>query len=168
MNNGMFYIGVIGAGDARGDDVQVAREVGRLVARSGGVLICGGLGGVMEEACRGAKEEGGVTIGVLPTGRRDSANPYVDYAIVTGLGEARNSIVARTSDALVAVGGSYGTLSEIAFALKLGKPVAGVASWKLQQGRGEPVPIIQCKDAETAVREVLSRLADRSSMRERS
>ena len=164
----MFYVGVIGAGAPLEEDARIAREVGRYVARSGAVLVCGGLGGVMEQACRGAREEGGTTIGVLPTGSRQDANPYVDFSIVTGLGEARNSVVARSSDGLVAVGGSYGTLSEIAFALKLCKPVAAINSWKLQRGDGKPVPLIRCTDAETAVQQVVTRLKQRSTPGERS
>ncbi len=91
--------------------------------------MCGGLGGVMEAACRGAKEAGGTTIGILPGTDRAAANRFVDFAIPTGLGEARNALVVRAADALIAVGGAYGTLSEIAFALKAGKPVAGLGTW---------------------------------------
>ena len=92
-------------------------------------MVCGGLGGVMEAACRGAKGGGGTTIGILPGTDRAAANPFVDFAIPTGLGEARNALVVRAADALIAVGGAYGTLSEIAFALKAGKPVAGLGTW---------------------------------------
>jgi uncharacterized protein (TIGR00725 family) len=105
--------------------------VGREVARHGAVLVCGGLGGVMEAACRGAKEAGGTTFGILPGGDRSAANRFVDYALPTGLGEARNTLVVRCADALVAVGGAYGTLSEIAFALKAGKRVIGIGSWDI-------------------------------------
>ncbi len=96
------------------------------------VLICGGLGGVMEAACRGARESGGTTVGILPGTDRSAANPYVDIAIPTGLGEARNAIVARSADALIAIGGAYGTLSEIAFALKAGKRVVGLGTWEVE------------------------------------
>jgi uncharacterized protein (TIGR00725 family) len=95
------------------------------------VVVCGGLGGVMEAACRGAKGAGGTTIGILPGVDRSAANPFVDVAIPTGLGEARNALVVRAADALIAVGGGYGTLSEIAFALKAGKRVAGIGTWEI-------------------------------------
>src|ERR687885_1043778 len=94
-------------------------------------VVCGGLGGVMEAACRGAKSAGGMTVGILPSGSRADANEYVDVALATGLGEARNALVVRAVDVLVAVGGEYGTLSEIALALKAGKPVVGVGTWEI-------------------------------------
>jgi uncharacterized protein (TIGR00725 family) len=109
----------------------VAEEVGRLLARRGAVLVCGGLGGVMEAACRGASREGGTTVGVLPGLDRGAANPFVSVAVATGLGEARNALVVRAADALIAVGGAYGTLSEIALALKAGKPVIGLGTWEI-------------------------------------
>jgi uncharacterized protein (TIGR00725 family) len=124
-----FYVGVIGGSESSEEVCALAREVGREVARRGHVLVCGGLGGVMEAAARGAREEGGLTIGVLPTGSRADANPYIDVAIATDMGHARNAIIANTSDALIAVGGSYGTLSEISFGLKLGKKVVSLKSW---------------------------------------
>jgi uncharacterized protein (TIGR00725 family) len=96
------------------------------------VLVCGGLGGVMEAACRGAKEAGATTIGILPGTDRADANPFVDVAVPTGLGEARNALVVRAADALIAVGGGYGTLSEIAFALKAGKRVTGLGTWDVE------------------------------------
>jgi uncharacterized protein (TIGR00725 family) len=105
--------------------------VGRELAERGAVVVCGGLGGVMEAACRGAKAAGGQTVGILPGSDRVAANPFVDVAIPTGLGEARNALVVRAADALIAVGGGYGTLSEIALALKAGKRVAGLDSWKI-------------------------------------
>jgi uncharacterized protein (TIGR00725 family) len=109
----------------------VAEEVGRLLARRGAVVVCGGLGGVMEAACRGAAREGGTTVGVLPGLDRGAANPFVSVAVATGLGEARNALVVRAADALIAVGGAYGTLSEIALALKAGKPVIGLGTWEI-------------------------------------
>ncbi|MCU0645959.1 MAG: TIGR00725 family protein [bacterium] len=105
-------------------------EVGYQIAQRKAILICGGLGGVMEAACRGAKQEGGTTIGVLPGIDKFSANKFVDIPIVTGIGEARNSIIVRTADALIAIGGKYGTLSEIAFALAFGKPIVGLQTWQ--------------------------------------
>jgi uncharacterized protein (TIGR00725 family) len=112
------------------------------------VVVCGGLGGVMEAACRGAKDAGGTTVGILPGHGRADANPYVDVAIATGLGEARNALVVRAADALIAIGGEYGTLSEIALALKAGKPVVGIESWDLD-------PIVEARDAADAVRRAI-------------
>jgi uncharacterized protein (TIGR00725 family) len=106
--------------------------VGRELARGGVVLVCGGLGGAMEAVCKGAKEAGGTTIGILPGSDRSDANPFVDIAIATGLGEARNAIIVRAADAVVAVGGGYGTLSEIALALRCSKRVVGLGSWDIE------------------------------------
>ena len=126
-------------GSASCDDRVAARAeaVGREIARRGAALVCGGRGGVMEAACRGARAEGGITIGILPGTDKGEANPYVDLAIVTGLGEARNAIVVRTADAVIAVNGGYGTLSEIGLALKMGRPVVGLDTWELSQ-KGQP------------------------------
>jgi uncharacterized protein (TIGR00725 family) len=124
-------VAVVGAGDAAPEQVEAALTVGRLLAERGAVVVCGGLGGVMEAACRGAKDAGGATLGILPGLDREDANQYVDVAVPTGLGEARNALVVRAADAVIAVGGGYGTLSEIALALKAGKRVVGIASWEL-------------------------------------
>ncbi|MDX1658936.1 MAG: TIGR00725 family protein [Nitriliruptorales bacterium] len=123
------YIGVVGAGGPDAD-VDTARAVGREVAGAGAVLVCGGLGGVMEAAASGAQEAGGLTVGLLPGGDREAANPYLSVVIPTGLGELRNGLIVRASDALIAVGGRYGTLSEVAFALKTGVPVVSLDSWR--------------------------------------
>jgi len=131
-----MIVAVIGAGRCSEEVARVAESVGRELARRGVALVCGGLGGVMEAACRGAKSEGGLTIGILPGSSRREANPYVDIPVVTGLGGARNVIVVRTSQAVIAVDGEYGTLSEIAYALKLGIPVVGLSTWQLaKEGR---------------------------------
>jgi uncharacterized protein (TIGR00725 family) len=122
--------------------------VGRGLAAQGAVVVCGGLGGVMEAACRGAKQAGGHTVGILPGSDRGAANPFVDTAVPTGLGEARNALVVRAADALIAVGGGYGTLSEIAFALKAGKRVVGLDSWDIDG-------VVAVDDAEAAVAAVL-------------
>lgn len=128
----LFYIAVIGGGEASPDILILAREVGREVARRGGVLLCGGLGGVMAAAAQGVKEEGGVSIGILPDPDRGRANPYLTYSIPTNLGHARNIIIAHAADALIAVDGGHGTISEAALGLKLGKPVVGLhCSWDL-------------------------------------
>jgi uncharacterized protein (TIGR00725 family) len=110
----------------------VAETVGRELAARGAVVVCGGLGGVMEAACRGAKEAGGLTVAILPGTDRAAANAFVDVVIPSGLGEARNALVVRAADALIAVGGGYGTLSEIALALKAGKRVVGLDSWDIE------------------------------------
>jgi uncharacterized protein (TIGR00725 family) len=125
-------VAVVGPGDASAGEETVAEEVGRLLARRGAVVVCGGLGGVMEAACRGAREEGGTAVAILPGLDRDAANPHVSVAIATGLGEARNALVVRAADALVAIGGAYGTLSEIALALKGGKRVIGIGTWDIE------------------------------------
>lgn len=122
-------VGVIGAGDASGTDTERAFEVGKEIARNDFVLVCGGMSGVMEAACLGAKSAGGLTIGIIPGERKAEANPHVDIPIVTGLSHARNIIVVRSSDAIIAIGGSFGTLSEIAFALRLQIPVIGLDTW---------------------------------------
>jgi uncharacterized protein (TIGR00725 family) len=125
--------------------------VGRELAARGAVVVCGGLGGVMEAACRGAKAGGGRTVGILPGIDRAAANPFVDTAIPTGLGEARNALVVRAADALIAVGGGYGTLSEIALALKAGKPVVGLDSWDIEG-------VVAVAEPEAAVAAVLGGL----------
>ncbi|MDZ7344463.1 MAG: TIGR00725 family protein [candidate division KSB1 bacterium] len=121
-----MLIAVIGGSHCSAEIYELARQVGREIARTGAMLICGGLFGVMEAACRGAKEAGGTTIGILPGRDKTEANDFVDIPIVTGLNDARNVIIARSADGVIAVDGEYGTLSEIAFALKFGKPVVGL------------------------------------------
>ncbi len=125
-------IGVIGAGNADAALTGIAEEVGRLIATRNALLVCGGLGGVMEAAARGAKDAGGTTIGILPQATKEMANQYIDVPVATGFGEGRNVVIIRTADALIAVGGEYGTLSEVAFALKMGKPVVGIDTWDIR------------------------------------
>jgi uncharacterized protein (TIGR00725 family) len=129
--NRKLMIAVVGAGKCSKKLRDTAAVVGKYVAEQGGILVCGGMGGIMEGAARGAKEAGGITIGILPTGDKADANEYIDYAIPTGFGEARNIIVVRTADAVVAFPGKYGTLSEMAFALHAGKPVIAINAWRL-------------------------------------
>ena len=126
-----LYVSVSGSGDASPEVIALAEEVGARLAGANAVVVCGGLGGVMEAVCRGAKSAGGTTVGILPGTARSDANPFVDVAIPTGLGESRNALVARASDALIAIGGEFGTLSEIALALKIGTPVIGLGTWEL-------------------------------------
>ncbi len=125
----MKMIGVIGAGACNHEINELARKVGAGIAKAGSVVVCGGLGGVMEGACRGAYEAGGQTIGILPGPDKAEANPYVGIPIVTDLGHARNVLIVRSSDLLIAISGGYGTLSEISIALKIEKPVIGVSTW---------------------------------------
>ena len=125
------YISVIGAGQASDDEMAAAEEIGRRVAEAGAVLVCGGLGGVMDAAARGCDAAGGVSVGILPGEDRSHGSSNLTIRIATGLGEARNAIVARAADAVIAVGGEFGTLSEIALALKMGKPVVGLGTWSL-------------------------------------
>jgi uncharacterized protein (TIGR00725 family) len=124
-------IGVVGAGRADEALAAVARDVGRLLAEAGCVLLCGGRGGVMAAAAQGAAEAGGEAIGLLPGRDAAEANPYLTIVLPTGLGEARNCVIAQASEALIAVGGGHGTLSEIAFALKVRKRVVGLGSWDI-------------------------------------
>jgi uncharacterized protein (TIGR00725 family) len=148
------YVAVVGAGDASPEDRRVAHDIGRELALYGAVVVCGGLGGIMEAVCEGAKEGGGTTAGILPGTDRGDANPFVDVAVATGLGELRNGLVVRAADAVIAVGGGSGTLSEIAFALKTGKPVVGVGTWDIPG-------IVAIPDAATAVRTALDSLGQK-------
>ena len=136
-----MQIAVIGAADASAEEYATACAVGALIA-SWGTLVCGGLGGVMEAACKGAQEQGGLTVGILPdTG---NGNPYLDVIIRTGLGHARNVLVVQSADAVIAVGGSHGTLSEIAIALKMKCPVYGLKTWDISG-------VVHCATPEEAV-----------------
>jgi uncharacterized protein (TIGR00725 family) len=143
-------IAVIGGANPEPEEAAAAEAVGRALAEGGAILICGGRGGVMEAACRGAKAADGLTIGILPGPHRGEANPYVDIPIVTGIGVARNAIIARTAHAAVAVGGSYGTLSEIAFALAFGVPVVGLGTWEIKRAGHPPAPITYAATPEEA------------------
>ena len=124
------YIGVIGAGTCPASTYDIAKDLGFEIGKRGWTLVCGGLQGVMEGAARGCSEAGGMVLGILPGLDKRSANPYITVPIPTGLGDGRNLLVVRASDVLVAVEGGYGTLSEIALALKAGKPVIGLKTWK--------------------------------------
>ena len=145
-------IAVVGAGAADAQTLAVAEAVGREIAGQGAVLVCGGLGGVMQAACKGATEAGGLTVGLLPGTAHSAANAHVDIAIPTGIGEARNLIVALSGDAVIAVGGALGTLSEIALALKNGRRVVGLGSWTLEPARAGGLEIIPAETPEQAVR----------------
>lgn len=125
-------VGVIGISESKEKECQMAFDVGKLLGAMGITLVCGGLGGVMEAASRGCCKAGGTVIGILPSGRKEDANPFVSYAIPTNLGHSRNNLIVYSSDILIAIGIGYGTLSEIAIALKLGKKVLGYRSWDIE------------------------------------
>ncbi len=144
-------IGVIGASRCSKRIAKIAYQVGKEIAQRKAVLICGGLGGVMEEAARGAKANKGLTVGILPGFSSSDANPYIDIPIITGMDHGRNIIVVRSCDAIIAIGGREGTLSEIAFALKLRIPLIGIETWKIEG-------VIKAKDAKDAVRKALQAL----------
>lgn len=137
MADKKIFIAVVGESHASPEIAKLAEEVGAEIAKTGAVLVCGGLKGVMEAACKGAKSAGGTTIGILPGSRREDANPYIDYPIITGIGYARNKLVIKTGHVVIAVGGSYGTLSEIAFALGYKIPVVGLNTWQFIHHNGQ-------------------------------
>lgn len=150
-----LYVAVVGPSAATPAEHALGERVGRLIAERGAVLVCGGLGGLMEAAAGGCAAAGGTSIGILPTTDRSEANPYLTVAVATGMGEARNAIVVRTADVVIAVHGEFGTLSEIALALKMGKPVVGIGTWELGKD-GEPVDaIVRAADAKDAVSQAL-------------
>jgi len=145
------FIAVIGGGQCTPEEAGLAEAVGREIARRGAILVCGGLGGVMEAACKGADAEGGTTIGILPGEIRQSANPYVQIPIATGLGYARNIAVVKSAQAVIAVGGSYGTLTEIGHARQSGIPVIGLGTWSLSRNGQPDNAIITVQDPVEAV-----------------
>jgi uncharacterized protein (TIGR00725 family) len=160
-------VAVIGGNECSAEERAQAEAVGRELAARGAVLICGGRGGVMEAACRGALRAGGLTIGVLPGNDRSQANPYVVVPIVTGMGEARNAIIVNSAQGVIAVGGEYGTLSEIAFALKRGLPVAGLGTWELAHAGRSVDALYRANSPEEAVRWVLEQVGGWAERRER-
>lgn len=148
------HIGVIGARECSKEIEKLAFDVGYGIAKRGAILICGGLTGVMEAACRGAKEANGVTVGILPGTDKDDANPYVDIPIVTGMSVARNIILVRSSEVVIAIAGRYGTLSEIALALNVGKPVIGLSTWDIE------APIIKAETPDDAVEKAFAKIKE--------
>jgi uncharacterized protein (TIGR00725 family) len=155
------YLAVIGSGVPERERDAQAEAVGRELARRGAVLVCGGLGGVMDAACRGARGAGGTTVGLLPGPDRAGASAHLAVALPTGMGELRNGLIVRAADAVIAVGGEYGTLSEIGFALKLGRPVVGLGTWELhRQGRVVDA-VVTVADAAGAVERALALSAAR-------
>ena len=156
------FIAVIGGGQCTKEEAKLAEEVGRQLARRGAVLVCGGLGGIMGAACKGANLEGGTTIGILPGDTSQAANPYVQIPIVTGLGEARNVIVVKSAQAVIAIGGKYGTLSEISYALKNGIPVIGLNTWSLSRNGRKDKSIIPAQSPAEAVDKALDLITKKS------
>jgi uncharacterized protein (TIGR00725 family) len=154
------FIAVIGNSKASVQEIKLAKEIGREIAKSGAILVCGGLDGVMEAACRGAVSEGGLTVGILPGTDRNDANQYVKIPIVTGIGYARNIIVVKSAQAVIAVGGGYGTLTEIGYALKNGLPVIGLGTWKLSNKEKTEDAIIRADNAADAVAIALEMISD--------
>ena len=158
-----LYVGVAGASRPEAALLDQAELLGRRLAEAGAVVVCGGGPGVMEAACRGARAAGGTTVGLLPGLDRGEGNPHLGVALPTGLGQGRNLLLVRSSDALVAVGGGFGTLSEIALALRTGTPVVGLATWSLGLDARPVEAFPVAEDAEAAARLVLeaarSRLA---------
>jgi uncharacterized protein (TIGR00725 family) len=148
------YVAVIGASNATDWEIATAEELGRALAEAGCVVVCGGLGGVMNAAARGCEAAGGTSIGILPGDDRDVASHHLTVAIATGFGEARNAIVARSADVVMAVGGEFGTLSEIALALKMRTPVIGIGTWELGRDDLDRDPIVRAPDAAAAVEEL--------------
>ncbi len=161
MINKNRFIAVIGGGQCSKEEAKLAEEVGRELARRGAILVCGGLGGVMEAACRGANSEGGLTIGILPGDSHQAANPYVQIPIVTSIGYARNIAVVKSAQAVIAISGSYGTLSEISHALQGGIPVIGLNTWSLSKNGQPDNSIIPVQNPTEAVNKALNLATNR-------
>lgn len=155
MKNNNIFIAIIGGSNCSSQAAALAEEAGGEIARQGAVLVCGGLGGVMEAACKGASREGGLTIGILPGDNRQAANPYVRIPIATGLGYARNVAVVKSAQAVIAIDGSYGTLSEIGHALQSGIPVIGLNTWSLSIDGQADNSIIPAKTPKDAVNKAI-------------
>jgi uncharacterized protein (TIGR00725 family) len=151
-----LIIAVIGGAQCSIDEALLAEAVGRELARRGAIVVCGGLGGVMEAVCRGAAIESGLTVGILPSDDPNSANPYVHVPIASGVGQARNIAVVKSAQAVIAIAGNYGTLTEIAFALKSGIPVIGLKTWSISRSGQEDKSIVQAEDAVDAVEKAIS------------
>jgi uncharacterized protein (TIGR00725 family) len=153
-------IAVIGGSAPTSKEAKLAEKVGQELVKSGAILICGGMGGVMEAACRGARAEGGLTIGILPGENRKLANPYVEIPIATGIGYARNAAVVKSAQAVIAVGGSYGTLTEIGYALQTCLPVIGLNTWTISRNGRQDKSIIPAGSPAEAVRLALELASD--------
>lgn len=146
-------VGIIGGADISADIYSTAFEVGSEIARQGYLLVCGGMGGVMEAAAKGCKQAGGLTVGIIPAERREMANPFIDIVIPTGMGIMRNLLVVRSAVGLIAIDGKYGTLSELAFALQLDVPVVGLGTWDVSDR------IIPANSPTEAVQKLISEIS---------
>ncbi|AII60693.1 MULTISPECIES: TIGR00725 family protein [Dehalococcoides] len=155
MKNKHIFVAVIGASKATSEEARLAEEVGKELALRQVTLVCGGMGGVMEAACRGASLNGGLTIGILPGNSREEANPYVQIPIVSSIGFARNIMVVKSAQAVIAIGGAYGTLSEIAYALQIELPVIALNSWSMSQNGKSDSAVIKAENALEAVTKAL-------------
>ncbi|WP_369688537.1 TIGR00725 family protein [Dehalococcoides mccartyi] len=155
MKNKHIFVAVIGASKANSEEARLAEEVGKELALRQVTLVCGGMGGVMEAACRGASLNGGLTIGILPGNSREEANPYVQIPIVSSIGFARNIMVVKSAQAVIAIGGAYGTLSEIAYALQIELPVIALNSWSMSQNGKSDSAVIKAENALEAVTKAL-------------
>jgi len=151
-----MIIAVIGDSSCSPEEARLAESVGELLAQRGATIVCGGLGGVMEAVCRGAKSKGGLTVGILPGQDSSMANPWVDIRVVTGIGEARNIAVVKSAQTVIAIGGGYGTLSEIAYALKNNIPVIGLNTWSMSRNGRKDDSIIGVQSAAEAVGKAIS------------
>ncbi len=154
------FIAVIGGSQPTSKEAKVAEKVGRELAKQGAILVCGGLGGVMEAACKGASSEAGITIGILPGDNRQAANSYVQIPIATSLGYARNAAVVKSAQAVIAIGGSYGTLTEIGYALQSGIPVIGLNTWAISRNSKLDNSIIPAESPAEAVKKALELAID--------
>ncbi len=154
MQQQKITISVIGGHEADNDVYKLAYDVGRMVARLGAVLVCGGLGGVMEAAAQGAKDAGGITIGILPGKEKQDANPYIDIALPTSIGFARNAIVACSAHIIIALPGSYGTLSEISYGIVFNRPIIDLGSWN----REGMIKVDNLEDAEIKIKELIEEI----------
>jgi uncharacterized protein (TIGR00725 family) len=150
-----IYVAVCGPGVAGDRERREAEEVGRLLAEAGAIVVCGGMSGVMDAVAKGSRSAGGISIGLLPDPNRSDASEHLTVAIPTGMGETRNALIARAGQALIAIGGEFGTLSEIAFALKLGRPVVGLGTWELAKSGHGSDAIVRVKSPSEAVRTAL-------------
>ncbi|MGH2849822.1 MAG: TIGR00725 family protein [Solirubrobacteraceae bacterium] len=162
--SGAPYIAIVGPSEAEEPVLGLAFECGRMLAAGGAVVVCGGLGGVMDAACRGVHESGGMTVGLLPGFDRSAANPHLTVAIATGLGELRNGLVVRAADAVIGVGGSFGTLSELALARRIGTPVVLLGGWRVHEASGASAELgVRVRTAPRAVAVALAAARARAS-----
>ena len=160
-----MVVAVIGNAACSVEEAKLAQEIGEQLASRGATVVCGGLGGAMEAVCRGAKLKGGLTVGILPGNDPEMANPWVDVAIATGVGQGRNAMIVQSAQAVIAIGGRYGTLSEIGLALKRGIPVVGLNTWVLSRGGKEDDTIIRARNVADAVDKALSLAQNKEGQR---